>query len=357
MLYQQPVTSTVLGNKMPRKEGKIQLNLSVDSWVKEVLKQTFENEGLSLAQGITKIAKQLKNNDCKLTGSIVTENYQSNPRTTSTVLDTNAIASTVLGQCEEKITERVSNEVLELGKKFGSNLDGVSCLISETTRKDSINSLQQQLTELTERINSTKVVTHQELEEQQDRLRQDLLDAIAALGNSIYDKLGDRIEKLERENIKAITPVTQEASGQMTIFDTLQSAVNEETPEPTRETAPQEQKPQNKPTNKVEASPCENTIEQNSSESELSDKPIANNIAAEKEELTSTDPTAKQPEWLKQIEPGKSYSDTEIAKIVGGDSGQVNRLRRGETKNPKTLKYQELKAFCKVKDNRWYRKE
>ena len=343
---------------MPRKEGKIQLNLSVDSWVKEVLKQTFENEGLSLAQGITKIAKQLKNNGCKLTGSIVTENYQSNPKTTSTVLDTNAIASTVLGQCEEKITERVSNEVLELGKKFGSNLDGVSCLISETTRKDSINFLQQQLTELTERINSTKVVTHQELEEQQDRLRQDLLlDAIAALGDSIDNKLSDRIEKLERENIKAITPVTQEASGQMTIFDTVQSAVNEETPEPTRETAPQEQKPDNKPTDKVEASPCETMISPNYSQSELPDKPIADNIAAEKEELTSTDPTPKQPEWLKRIEPGKSYSDAEIAKIVGGDPGQVSRLRRGKTKNPKTLKYQELKAFCKVKDNQWYRKK
>ena len=222
---------------MNDKKDKTQLNITLESDIKEQFKKACIEANLSMPQVIRKIVELLQDGKYKIADLTVIAPSINSPRINpSNLVD----SSKILGKCEERITERVSTEVLDLEKKFGSNLEGVSCLISKTTRKDTITSLQQQ----------------------QDRLREDLLDAIASLGLRFENQLSDR---------DATIRLLQQ---RLSDLDSRAKAAHRQ--EKTELDSP----------DKVETAPCENEISQKTEEipeKNLSTSPLEAEAKAEAE--------------------------------------------------------------------------
>ena len=63
------------------------------------------------------------------------------------------------------------------------------------------------------------------------------------------------------------------------------------------------------------------------------------------------------PEWVNKLDFDKAYSDSDIAKKIGGNQSNVYRIRRGETQTPTKKIYKELKKFCESKSGAWYKRK
>ena len=63
------------------------------------------------------------------------------------------------------------------------------------------------------------------------------------------------------------------------------------------------------------------------------------------------------PEWVNKLDFDKAYSDSDIAKKIGGNQSNIYRIRTGETQTPTKKIYKELKKFCESKSGSWYKRK